>query len=363
MTEDEAKEWMEAHIQDMKIQHAKEVENLLVRLQAVEAESQKAAQTPALNTPSSSIMESVVRSKAHLPNIDKFDGKDLSMYPQFEGMLKAKLEIDGKSIGGPEEQVWYGFGRLTGDAASRMFPWISYAKEEGTLTVENFLAQMRTAFADPRQEQKALNTLNRTKMRGTPLGEFLNDFNRLILEAHGWKWPDAVKKGYLKAALPVKLLSATIGMKEEESYEDYCNQLRMVADQMVEINEVTTRRQWAKSNAYNRTNQNSAPAGEAMDWEPTPVSAVRTTQQRKHRHNDEQPWGSRAEIQTRRQKGNCIRCGQKGHFVADCTVVLSKSKPIGHVSKKHTKTKVIVATESSDESGDSYDPDTDSGNE
>jgi hypothetical protein len=100
---------------------------------------------------------------------------------------------------------------------------MTYAQQAGGFTVEGLLGQMRTAFSDPRRCQKALGQLNRTKQRSQPLNEFLNEFNRLILEAEGWGWSDVIKKGYLKAALSTKLLTATVGIEEKESYDDYCS--------------------------------------------------------------------------------------------------------------------------------------------
>ncbi len=90
---------------------------------------------------------------------------------------------------------------------------------------------MKIAFSDPRQRQKALGELNRMKQGKRPLGDFLNDFNRLILEAKGWSWDDEIKKAYLKAAISVELIIGTVGMKEEGSYDDYYSQLRMMSNQ------------------------------------------------------------------------------------------------------------------------------------
>ena len=68
------------------------------------------------------------------------------------------------------------------------------------------------------------------KQRSQPLNEFLNEFNRLILEAKGWGWSNVIKKAYLKAALSTKLLTATVGIEEKDSYDDYCSQLQRVND-------------------------------------------------------------------------------------------------------------------------------------
>ena len=251
-----------------------------------------------------------VRPRPSLPHPDKFDGRDLSLYPQFEGFLQAKLHIDAASIGGETEQVWYAYGRLAGEAAGRIYPWVMHAQNIGTLSVHSLFTQMRLAFSDPRQHQKALSQLNRTKQRGQLFSEFLNDFNRLILEAEGWGWDDKIKKGYLKAALSTKLLTATIGIEEKESYEGYCSQLRKISDQQAEVAELTAWRTY-KRDATPRT----PPLADPMDWEPTVGVAAA--------HANEPRWALPAEIERRRRERLCFRCGKEGHRVRNCRMKLS----------------------------------------
>ena len=61
-----------------------------------------------------------VKRPRHEMDDEKFDGIDLSLYPQFEGLLYAKLEIDSEAIGNEKEKVWYGFSRLNEGAAGRI---------------------------------------------------------------------------------------------------------------------------------------------------------------------------------------------------------------------------------------------------
>lgn len=204
--------------------------------------------------------EIFVRPKPRLPHPEKFTGKDKALYPQFEGLLQAKLEIDSAAIGGEREKVWYAFGRLSDDAAVRIYPWMSYAQHQGKFTVDELFSQMRLAFHDPRHQQKALDMLNRTKQGKRPLNDFLNDFSRLILEAEGWGWDDMIKKGYLKAAISTRLMTAMVGVNEERSYEGYCAQLRMVSDQLDQVHELTARRQ-----AWQRKYEPSPTAPEPMN--------------------------------------------------------------------------------------------------
>ncbi|RAL68294.1 hypothetical protein DID88_007024 [Monilinia fructigena] len=274
----------------------------------------------------------------------------LTYFPQFEGLLRAKLEIDGPAIGQEKERVWYAFGRLSGEAAARIFPWIAYANKEEKFTVEEFMGQLRTAFSDPRQQQKALSQINRTKQGTRPFSEFLNEFNRLILEAEGWGWADAIKKGYLKAALNTKLLTATIGVPEEASYDAYCKQLLMINDQLNEIAELTTWRTKKKSGPFAEVAQSStmpAPSYDTMDWQPTiAVSSARTKEPR---------WASDEVIEVRRRSGLCLRCGLDGHRVREChTKVKFQKKKVRAASmrKMEAPSKVERTKELSSESID-----------
>ena len=82
--------------------------------------------------------------------------------------------------------------------------------------------------------------LNRIKQGITPFNKFLNNFNRTILEAEGWQWDNKIKKGFLKAAIITRLITATIGILKEPLYKGYYSQLQMVNDQLMEVAEITS---------------------------------------------------------------------------------------------------------------------------
>lgn len=333
MSAADAPEWLQAlltqqnqQIQALSAAQTNTLARLEERLTSVEENRQRTP--PPLHAPApaetSLNTTTVVRKpKPCLPHPEKFDGADLSFFPQFEGLLRAKLEIDGNAIGQEKEKVWYAFGRLSGEAAVRIFPWMSYAERESKFTVNDFIEQLRTAFRDPRQQQKALGQINRTKQGSRPFGEFLNEFNRLILEAEGWGWDDVIKKGYLKAALSTKLLSATIGVQEVPSYDGYCQQLRMINDQLNEVAELTawrTKRQrgLVPSTAQTTTTTTAVSSYDAMDWQPTTAaSSIRRKEGR---------WASDEVIDERRRSGLCLRCGLAGHRVKDCSTKLRPAK-------------------------------------
>lgn len=276
--------------------------------------------------PSPAQMVPVRRPKAVLPDVTKYDGLDKALYPQFAGSLRAKLEIDGEAIGGERERVWYGFGRLKGEGASRVFPWIEHAQRTNNLTIAALFQQMDTAFRDPRTQEKALAKINKTKQGATSYGEFLTEFDRLLLEADGWGWPNNVKKGYLKAAISTSLLTAMVGTREAATYEEYCSQLRMTSDQLDEVKEKKSGfgRKW--NNRMDAPTRASSPARDTMDWEPTTSASATRARSKEPR------WASNDEIDRRRQEGLCLRCGNEGHRVRQCRTKL--------MTKKESRTKL-----------------------
>jgi hypothetical protein len=341
---DEAPQWLHQafaaqaqQIQELAAQNANTMANLASRIDAQDERLRAPPGTTSARTMTPPLIPQITpdpvvrRPRPSLPHPDQFTGKNPALYPQFESMLKAKLEIDGRTIGEEKEQVWYAFGRLSGEAAGRIHPWIMHAQRTNTLTTDSFFKQIRLAFSDPRASQKALEKINRTKQGITPFNDFLNEFNRLILEAEGWGWDDKVKKAYLRTAISYKLKDRTIGLKEEESYEEYCSQLRMISDQLAELKDSTNRRTaWTKERTVSPQRE-SAP--EAMDWEPSTTVATARTMRKESR------WAPFKEIERRRKEGLCLRCGKDDHFARECRTTLKPAK------KKEVKIAVVKSKE------------------
>lgn len=270
----------------------------------------------------------VRRPKPSLNDPERYDHTDKSLYPQFAGLLRAKIKHDGLAIGSEEKQAWYMFGRLRGDAAKRIFPWVNSADLNKTLRTEDLFTQMDIAFLDPRAKEKALTALNRTKQGKLSMNDFLGKFDQLLLEAGGWGWDDAIRKGYLKDALTTRMLTALVGMEEKASYEGYCQQLRRTADQLEEIQEKSSGRSFSRWKDRQESSQPPA------DHDPMDLDAAITAAARvavAGRATAGERWASDKEVNRRRQEGLCLRCGKDGHFVRDCRTKKlqqeSKEKP------------------------------------
>jgi hypothetical protein len=249
---------------------------------------------------------------------EKFDGEDLSLYPQFRGKLEAKVEIDAEAIGTEKDRVWFAFHRLTGTAAARIYPWISTFKNTPFFTLPGYFKQMDIAFLDPSLRDKALSKLNTLQQGNRSFSELVSEFDRLLLEAGGHGWDDLVKKGYLKASFNQTLCDRLVTVEEKDTYEDFCHQVKGVADRLAEYrrftNGVKGPRNLGNTASATTNGAASVATGDSMDWEPSTSRATRPPKRNAARAK----WVTKGELDKRRENGLCLRCGAGGHRVKEC---------------------------------------------
>jgi hypothetical protein len=127
---------------------------------------------------------------------------------------------------------------------------------------------------------------------------------------------DRVKIGYLKAALSKELRDRLVTVKLPEKFKDYCDEVRHVADNMQEMEEINRRAARFNKHHPRVVDQQT----DAMEWEPTQtttVSASRSTS-RSSQQGPRAKWVDKEEIDRRRESGDCLRCGKPGHRIKDC---------------------------------------------
>lgn len=278
---------------------------ILQLLQNQQSQSQQQNQNISSTTPptepapvTTSPTSSSTNRPKHTLSQPEYTHEDPSLYPQFRGLLSQKLRVDALACGDSEyDRVWFGFSCLKGTASSRIFPWIDHAQSVGaTFTIPEFFDQLDIAFSDPQKVQKAIAKINLIKQRKRPFREFLHEFEQTLLEAGGWGWDDAVRKGYLKAGINYKLKSLLVSHVEPQGYAEYVNLLRLTSDNLDALEPPRSHPPRSPSPA--------ASASEPMEWQAT--NAIRGSFVSK-------------EIQDQRRRANqCIKCGGPGHYARNC---------------------------------------------
>ncbi|KKZ61022.1 hypothetical protein EMCG_00646 [[Emmonsia] crescens] len=116
-----------------------------------------------------------------------FNASDLALYPSWRLDMLAKLNIDRDTIGSLINQGWYINSQLRDRAKQKFHPWIK-ACEPALRTPDNIIKHLDVLFKNTAAQQKALDWLQSTRQRNTPLMTFISDFDTKILEAGDQWW-------------------------------------------------------------------------------------------------------------------------------------------------------------------------------
>lgn len=300
---------------------------------------QQPAQPATVETASPPAGDPMRRPRPKLTDPEAFDGQNRSLYRQFRSKLRAKLEVDKEALGNAYDRMWYAFGRLTGEAAMQVLPWMERFAEKGATEskLDGMLDQMDFIFLDRNLKEKAVRDLASLKQNNKPFTTFLTEFNRLLMEADGHDWPESTKRSYLDNALNREMNTRLETVEKKDGFEDYCRQLQLIADRM-EKNQL----RYPRNNNSQRgtrphplTSHNNravtAPSAHAvntahassppqdMDWEPTTTTSARNQPRRVAKRV------SQEEIERRRREQRCLRCGDSTHFISRCPYDSPKS--------------------------------------
>jgi hypothetical protein len=158
------------------------------------------------------------------PDVEPFTGEDPKDYPPFQINLYTKFAINTTCYPTEEEQVYYAYSCLRGKASQRVLSWLlARQKSETPVLWAEFSVVLDKAFGDPDQQRKALVQVNIIKQGRRDFEEFLNEFDEELLNTGGINWDNNQKKALLDTAINVKLLKVMVSIKQEDSYNNYCN--------------------------------------------------------------------------------------------------------------------------------------------
>jgi hypothetical protein len=209
-------------------------------------------------------------------------------------------------------------------------------------SLQSLWQQLDGFFIDPTIKEKAMQFLRTTKQGKGELVPHVQSFDLKFLEAGLDTASDAQKIDYLKNSLNKRLLRYQVGYQPPagETYEQFVQRIRFTWENLKAVDQSSTD-YTPRTTSPPRPSQHS----DAMDWTPT-VGVMRPRTTREF-------WGTKAQVQERREKGTCLRCGGPGHRVAQCQAKLRRSTSHTEEGGKQPKLATIstVANSDSEESG------------
>ncbi|KAK9376510.1 uncharacterized protein V1513DRAFT_249709 [Lipomyces chichibuensis] len=131
-------------------------------------------------------------------------------------------------------------------AAARIYPLMSTCKDSATdFSIEGICKQLRIAFEDSVQKDKAINRLNTLRKRSRPFSELLLELDRLLLGAGGHGWSDDVKKRYIRVAVNKTLARSSSNARKQPTSQGH----KCVFTKVTVYRSRISRTAWWSSNA------------------------------------------------------------------------------------------------------------------
>jgi hypothetical protein len=270
-----------------------QVEELVAKVQSLQAEvtALKASQT---STPMDTPAGTPVPTKSEkLPDPPMFTGIRKELRP-FVTKLRLKLQENADRYPMEWNKVNYAMSRLEGDAAITMDPFF----RNGTFkTLGDVITLLEQTYDDASREYTAMAKLEELRQKNREFTSFFSEFLGLVGELD---WNESAKIAALRRAisdeLRAQLVTQTIP-KTLGKFASLCQQI----DENLRYNQSTRSRRTAPNKPAAAPNPTMTPP------DPMDLDALRQYA----------PAGS-DERKTRKSKGLCFGCGQRGHLHKDC---------------------------------------------
>ena len=267
--------------------------------------------TPASVDPPSS---SSARLSERLPDPDRFEGdrKDLR---RFISQIHEKMNVNHDRYPTPQSRMTYVTNRLRGAPYAQVLPYI----KRGICQLEDYeeiLQILDRAFGDPNRVNNARNELFRLRQANKEFGMFFAEFQRLALEG---EMSEDVLPTLLEQAINRELRGMLMHNEPpSREYHQFANFLQDLENRRrhYDNNPSSVARTYASATKPNHTTHPVRPAEHSA----TPQSAENST--------DAMDLSSaRRHTMSRRDRGECFRCGSKDHLVRSCP--LPDNRPVG----------------------------------
>lgn len=253
-----------------------------------------------------------------LPDPDKFEGdrKDLR---RFVSQIKEKMTVNYDRFPTSQSRMAYVTNRLKGAPYAQVLPYI----HNGVCQLSDYgevLEILERAFGDPNRARNARNDLYRLRQGNKEFSIFFAEFQRLAMEGD---MPEAALPTMLEQAINRELKAMLL--HHDLPNGDYMTLARFLQN-------LENRRFQYENNPRNHAvapklgaATPARPDGPSQHTTaPRASPAVETARS----HPDAMDLSSARQYTTsRRDRGECFRCGSKDHLVRNCP--LPDSRPVG----------------------------------
>lgn len=243
------------------------------------------------------------RRRDRLPDVPTFDGTRKE-YAAWAAQLRAKLQVD---MDDDSEVVryWYCHSRLRGRALSQVTPWVKSVGQQGT--VSGLWGQLDAVYHTREGVDIGEGQMMVLQQKNRTFAVYFAEFERTLLAADGVMWPARVKRLFLESGFSKELRTALIPVEKPENFDDYVAVVRRVAMDL----------ERGHSKGYGVADATSYDTG--MDWETAPEVRVASASGTHAKRV------SKDVLEARKKNGACLRCGNTGHRIRECTYL----PPIG----------------------------------
>jgi hypothetical protein len=269
---------------------------------------------PAMGTPASTAPASSESSRVseRLPDPDKFEGdrKDLRRFSQ---QVYAKMTTNADRFPQPRDRLTYVAGRLRGRAYELILPKTRFGVPQFTDYPE-LLSYLESAFGDPDRVQNAQNELYRLKQRNLDFSVFLSEFQRLALEG---EMPESSLTPLLFQNISRELQDMLLhNPAPSRQYLTYVRHLQELDNRFRQHQQQINRSRPAI--APSRTVLLKPTAASAAPPSPVPIDKPELDAMDLSRAPRSRSPYSGQPRSTRKDRGECYRCGSSEHLVRNC---------------------------------------------
>lgn len=255
-----------------------------------------------------------------IPDPATFDGTKTDL-DRFIDQIQNKMHANADRYTNPHARLTYVTGRLTGAAAAQIRPYNIKGEFVRLRDYQDLLEVLERAYGNPNKAGEARKSLITLKQKNQPFHVFYAEFQRLALEA-GMADDNDTLVILLEQALSNELKAQIVTAEPPTGSADLFAAF---------VQGLENRRSYLMGpNAFTRLPpavQSRAPApgtGTAPRTPQQPANAASRTTAPMATYPDPMDLSSQrrypaiASGGSRRERGECFRCGSQGHLVRDC---------------------------------------------